>query len=231
MDDEALRGLADWLTGWGDIRKLDDEISGLWTKLRALRAQRAEKRALLLASCPLELTELELRFWTKVIIKNDPDACWLWDGARRTTKGEEYGIFRLEGNGRDSNGGVVGAHRVALMLTNGGKLPIVGRHTCDTPPCCRPKHLLDGTHLDNMRDRQERGRYGCKPNQRGEANDSAVLTDAIVLDARRRARAGETVTDIAAALGLGRPTLSYAVNGTTWKHLDGIEPPVSRKRR
>lgn len=32
------------------------------------------------------------------------------------------------------------------------------RHTCDTPLCINPDHLIPGTHRDNMQDRLERGR-------------------------------------------------------------------------
>lgn len=32
------------------------------------------------------------------------------------------------------------------------------RHACDTPACCNPDHLADGTQADNMRDAAERGR-------------------------------------------------------------------------
>jgi hypothetical protein len=32
-------------------------------------------------------------------------------------------------------------------------------HHCDNPPCINVEHLYEGTMLDNIRDRQERGRY------------------------------------------------------------------------
>lgn len=234
MDDDALRGLADWNLGWADLRPLEGEISELWVKLRTLRVQVAEKRAQLFASCPLELTELEVRFWSKVDIVDDDDSCWPWKGTRRPVKGQEYGLFRLE-NDRHSEkkNGTIGAHRMAFVLANGGDLPDHARHTCDNPPCCRPKHLLDGSHADNMRDRKERGRYGgwTRKEQRGEANDSAVLTDAIVLEARRRYRDGEPQPVIADALGVDRAALGYAIRGATWQHLDEVEAPVPGRRK
>ena len=32
------------------------------------------------------------------------------------------------------------------------------RHECDNPPCCNPRHLLDGTAEDNSADMKARGR-------------------------------------------------------------------------
>jgi hypothetical protein len=31
-------------------------------------------------------------------------------------------------------------------------------HTCDNPACIEPRHLVLGTHIDNMKDKQTRGR-------------------------------------------------------------------------
>lgn len=47
------------------------------------------------------------------------------------------------------------------------------RHTCDNPRCINPKHLIIGTHADNMKDRSERGRTA---DVTGELNPKAKLT-------------------------------------------------------
>lgn len=41
-----------------------------------------------------------------------------------------------------------------------GEIPVnhVVRHTCDTPACINPEHLLLGTHADNVADRVSRNR-------------------------------------------------------------------------
>lgn len=118
---------------------------------------------------------------------------------------------------------------MAFVLANGGEIPDHARHTCDNPPCCRPKHLINGTHADNMADKKARGRGRTRSNQRGEANDSAVLTDAIVIDARRRSKAGETQKSIAARYGVEIAVLGYAIRGQTWTHLDVVETPHVRR--
>lgn len=161
------------------------------------------------------MTPLEHRFWAKVDIVDDDTSCWEWTAARHP---EGYGHFQMDGKN-------VGSHRVALMLTT-GTIPEMACHTCDNPPCVRPSHLYDGSHVSNSADRVARGRAKGKVDQRGERNDIAVLTDALVIEARARARAGERVTVLAREYGVKYPTLSYAVLGKTWSHLDGVEPPV-----
>lgn len=164
------------------------------------------------------MTALEHRFWAKVEIVDDDTSCWEWSAARGPAP-DNYWRFQMEGRN-------VNAHRVALFLQTGA-MPVVACHTCDNPPCVRPSHLYDGDTLTNSADRVARGRARGKAEQRGEANDYAILTDALVLDARRRARAGERVTALAAEYGVKHPTLSYAVLGRTWTHLDDVESPVA----
>lgn len=229
MDDAALRGLAEWRQGFESLSPVEDKIAKYSKILRDLRAERAGLRSDLFARCPIQMEELAYRFWSKVAIVDDEDSCWEFTGGLRNVPGEAYGLFRLDGNGRES-GRVIGAHRMAYILANDGEVPDHTRHTCDNPPCCRPKHLLNGTHADNMADKKARGRGRTKSDQRGETNDSSVLTDAIVLDARRRCRAGETHQAIADLHGVDRPTLSYAITGKTWGHLDATEAPVAPRR-
>ena len=89
------------------------------------------------------------RFWLKVD-RRGPNECWAWLPSLGTA---DYGSVTIDSNLTTS------PHRVAFALTNGvipdGRLI---RHNCDNPPCCNPSHLLIGTHLDNARDRVERGR-------------------------------------------------------------------------
>src|SRR5688572_33287595 len=97
---------------------------------------------------------------------------------------------RSRGYGHVSfNGEVRRAHRVAYELAHGvapGNLVV--RHSCDTPACVNPDHLLLGTQLDNIADRNMRGRTAkgdrsgprthpeCYPGLKGEQNGRAKLT-------------------------------------------------------
>lgn len=77
--------------------------------------------------------------------------CWLWNG---NTAGRGYGKFSMD-NTR------LYAHRASYEAHHG---PITKGlhvlHSCDTPACVKPEHLRVGTHQENMRDRDERGRHG-----------------------------------------------------------------------
>ena len=82
---------------------------------------------------------------------NRGGGCWLWQG---TVAGNGYGSLSHAGNRHYA------AHRAAYEVFN-GDIPanLLVRHTCDTPLCCNPSHLILGTHSDNMKDSVARGRH------------------------------------------------------------------------
>lgn len=93
---------------------------------------------------------LEKRFWEKVAYARNWK-CWLWIGSKNNMG---YGRINIKGK-------IKLAHRVAYEL-NIGEIP-KGKfllHTCDTPLCVNPKHLLIGTQKDNLQDMSKKGRWG-----------------------------------------------------------------------
>lgn len=88
------------------------------------------------------------RFWDGVD-KQPGDGCWEWTGHCN-----DGGYGRVTRQTEDRL-----AHRYAWELEN-GPIPdgMFVCHHCDNPPCVRPDHLFLGTHTDNMRDAQRKGR-------------------------------------------------------------------------
>jgi hypothetical protein len=88
------------------------------------------------------------RFWAKV---RKSEQCWEWQGSRNP---DGYGNVRAYRERR-----TLKCHRVAYELSYGeapSELHVL--HHCDNPACVRPDHLFLGTHTDNMRDKERKGR-------------------------------------------------------------------------
>lgn len=95
-------------------------------------------------------------------------------------------------------------------------VPVV-RHRCDNRRCINPLHLEPGTQADNMRDMVERGRSA-----RGTKQHLAVLTDAMVLEARRQYIKGSPthgLKPLAKMFNVSVSALHAAISGTTWRHI------------
>lgn len=163
------------------------------------------------------MAPVEARFWSKVDIVDDDDSCWLWRASVHPVEG--YGQFSWRGPDAPEglNSKSLTAHRVSFYLAHG----YVGEHTChtcDVRACVRPSHLFAGTIQDNIADRHAKGR-SRGADQRGEKNHHARLSEPQVLEIRRLAAEGVTHEAISAQYGVTRPTITYIVQGKTWRHL------------
>lgn len=90
-------------------------------------------------------------------------------------------------------------------------------HKCDNTRCVNVEHLSLGDQAANMADMDSKGRR-VHNTTRGTDQYLAVLSDAVVLEARQRFAAGEEVRDIVA----GSPhagALKEAIYGKSWKHV------------
>lgn len=146
---------------------------------------------------------VETRFWSKVDRSGGPDACWLWLGSLH---GKGYGHFRI---GKQ----IEKAHRVALSLHTGLDLrgDWQGCHTCDTPRCCNPAHIVPADNDWNLSDRQAKRRHA-----HGMRHSRATLTDDLVLAIRS---ASGTYPQIAARFGTTKSIVGAIKTGRTWRHL------------
>lgn len=104
--------------------------------------------------------DLHARFWSKVTIPDDPDACWLWTGAVSTPSIRALGNrarprFRLTRNPNL----VVYAHRFALALKLGLTMNELNGFEachaieCSSVLCVNGRHLYRGTADENRDDR------------------------------------------------------------------------------
>lgn len=154
---------------------------------------------------------------------------------------EAGGIWRDRRLTEKSNGR--GYYRITVSVNGVAKTRYVHRLVCEAyhGPCpdgmeCRhfngrrndnrPINLAWADKLTNEADKLLHG-----TNPIGTRNPQAKITDAIVLDARRRARAGEAIADIAKGFEVNRATLADAVMGRKWRHLPGALEAFSTRRK
>ena len=122
------------------------------------------------------------------------------------------------------------AHRVAYILTNGELPDDVGlRHTCDTPGCVRPDHLLPGDQGDNMRDCRDKGRNADvlrrlgrsnHPRPRGSKHGMSKLNEDSVREIRAKfAESNVTKAELSRAYGVTYQAIGAVLGGKTWAWL------------
>lgn len=142
-------------------------------------------------------------FWA-LVGQEAPEACWEWDG-RRNEKG--YGTLSFAGR-------FARAHRVAWELTY-GPIPdgMVICHRCDNPPCCNPAHLFLGTQLENIADREAKGRGSVPPSR-------AKFTAGQVRQIRAEYERGlVTQQSLADRWGISRGNLSKILTRRLYTHV------------
>lgn len=76
--------------------------------------------------------------------------CWIW---LKYCDKDGYGVASFMNR-------PVRAHRLSFQIFN-GQIPIDSNvlHSCDTPACVNPRHLITGTQSRNIKDCVARGRH------------------------------------------------------------------------
>ena len=129
--------------------------------------------------------------------------CWEWTGCLHVTG---YGELRREKKR-------ILAHRLSFFLWN-GYWPEVCRHKCDNRKCVNPDHLEDGTHADNVRDRDERRRGKWHTN---EDHHLTKYTDDQVRQVHDLRAQGWTQQRIADEIGMHQTNVSRILRGQNRK--------------
>jgi hypothetical protein len=154
----------------------------------------------------------EERFWR--FVGKSTDGHWYWLGC---VSGVGYGQLNVGNRVRKS------AHRLSFEMHK-GEVPdgMFVCHTCDIRHCVNPDHLFAGTALDNTRDMMAKGRWemnGPRKMPRGSQHSRAKLTEAQVVEIRRRRSNGETLVSIARSFGVTIAAIWYITTGKNWSWL------------
>lgn len=164
-----------------------------------------------------------VRFFSRVNLTYDIDACWNWEGPKDTGG---YGSFSKNGRNYTSN-------RIAYFLyykKDPAELHVL--HTCDNRSCVNPKHLFLGTNYDNVLDKISKGRQGRATGElsgpkkyperypKGSKIHNSKLTEEIVKEMRSIYDEGGVSTyQLAEKYNVSQPLIWYAVKRKTWKHI------------
>lgn len=171
-----------------------------------------------------------------------PNDCILWTGCLNN-KG--YGMSGIERR-------TVQCHRVAFFHANGYLTDgLVVMHKCDTPSCVNPEHLIEGTHADNAKDRDIKGRNrqqsgdrnGARTKpwtlkrgdqhhtrtrpetvKRGEENANSILTKSVVLEMRTE-WANRSIASMSRHFGISESQAGRIRYNESWVDSD-YTPPI-----
>lgn len=108
------------------------------------------------------------------------------------------------------------AHRVAFELFNGRVPEGILLHSCDTPLCCNPAHLTEGTQAENLSDMRNKGRGVNPPHVPGEKCGKAKLTYEYVKDIRASTLSQRQLATI---YGVSQPTIGKILRRETWREV------------
>jgi hypothetical protein len=132
--------------------------------------------------------------------------CWIYQG---DTSGE-YGVIHY-------NGKAYKAHRVAFetwVKQIGCGLSVL--HHCDTPLCCNPAHLFEGTQYDNVHDMINKGRAVFP---RGEHNGRATISEETAKEIKDLLAKGLRPIVIQQRLSISKDIVFGIKYGRIWRHL------------
>ena len=190
----------------------------------SVRAQHLSERTAVMS---LNLTpELIAKYWQRVD-RQGPDECWPWLGS--LLRG--YGQFYVGGERRYVRATHVG-YEIAFGPLPEGKIVA---HSCDHSWCHNDAHFRAWTQLENIEDRNRKGRQDHGPNAphhvplplrgaaRGERCGRAKLTADQVREIRASyipGKRGCGMTALAKKYGVHDYAIEMIVKRRSWKHVE-----------
>ena len=144
--------------------------------------------------------------WLEEVTKYTGDDCQIWPFAKT---GKGYGKIVIARRW-------IGPHVWVCTRVNGDPQQpgLEAAHSCGVRLCCNPKHIRWATPKDNAKDKIAHGTASY-----GEAHRGAKLTEADVVEIRRREAAGANRKVSAKDFGVAVATIEDIAHRRTWKHL------------
>lgn len=145
-------------------------------------------------------------FWDKVDIDTTPNGCYTWTASVNNCG---YGLTKLKGRS-------ITAHRFAFIFYHGYMPPenLEINHTCHNRRCVRKEHLFLASHTTNMTTASNTGRMNRNSKQCRKYDFKTIL------EIKRRADAGERITDISREMNLPRSSVHHIARRKYWKHVE-----------
>lgn len=157
------------------------------------------------SSTSANLTRLRERFDEGVLVVDDPDACWPWQGS--LDKGG-YGQITMYDPSAECGFRTFKVHRLAWLYAHGAEPQYGVCHTCDYRRCARPSHLFDGDARANNRDMTLK----CR-NVFQHRNPSKKLSVIEVFGIKLARLCGSPLKDLAARYNVRESTISRIATG------------------
>lgn len=135
--------------------------------------------------------------------------CWIWQASRRG----QYGAFFAWGKR-------MGAHQFSWRWYKNDSQEIPPKmevtHSCDTPLCVNPDHLSLKTHIENMHERDERGRQNPII---GTDHPNAKLNPDKVGEIRKDLARGVSCKELGRKHHVKPMAIYQILYGISWRHV------------